>query len=155
MNFADLAFFSKIDPTMTCWLPNGRGIKFVDVGMVDGQHYGILSTEDSELKDQLRHMISARIGGVEELTYPDYLELKKNLHNPVRRQREEIRNTDLHRTRQESLAKAAEAENAGKPEQPQPKEPPTKPLPSPDRPRPRKNGAKPRSVPPPPPPPKK
>lgn len=85
-------FFSKADPRQTVWLGDGRGVKFVDIG----NSTGLYSTNlDHEISD-LRSLIQRGIGALRELSYEEYLELKKNRRS-TNKWREEVDNKELQR----------------------------------------------------------
>lgn len=114
----DYHFFAKIDPRVTVYIADGRGIRFHDIGIINGEHLGLFSTNEQKIVDDLRAMIQNSQGGMRELNYGEYMELKKNLTNsrPSLPGREEIKNTDLQRARNQTQsanrAESVEAEPA-------------------------------------------
>src|SRR5688572_26446787 len=63
-------------------LPNGKGVKFEQVG---GSETGVIATQDEGLIAELNKAATAGRGGVIEITEQQYQELKKN--PPVGRSR--------------------------------------------------------------------
>jgi hypothetical protein len=118
------SFFQKADPRITVWLGNGRGIKFVDIG----NGIGLYSTNVPDEVAEIRSLIQRGVGAITELSYTEYLEVKKNRSSTKQRWREEVDNKELARRahqRQTDPAKNAPPAASSEPA------PPVVPMPEP------------------------
>lgn len=102
-------FYKKIDPRIAVGL-RGRAVKFSDVGNM----IGIFSTQDVTVQGELNFLITSRKGGVSEIGYEEYDQLKKN-KTSTNLWREEMGNFSQRETLHLPPAKSAEPESAPEP----------------------------------------
>lgn len=68
-----MRFFKKIDPRQALLLSNGQWFTFTPAG-----DYGIVATEDKYLIDQFTQAMKNQRGGLSEIDFKEYSDLKKN-----------------------------------------------------------------------------